>query len=272
MKQQNLTLMLFCILVFGSCKKDEFNTKETFSFLFYPRECTQIITESMQNKQSFRTINGNTFEINIVEAMEGGSVEAKNYVLWLMTGADDLKLMKKDFPNVKNRNYEFLYQDPLKERYNQLAPSIPSLEKQLEDDYRNSISTRAASGKDGMSYAFINPWDYRVTGVKDFKIIALSPLFGQPAETSLNRFFSIHSFEPKQVISYRTKKLLWGYSDKSNLENLQQWLSMEPMAPPAIMFRFNTVPQEVPAEVKFVSILETTDGKILKDTTFVKLR
>ena len=116
------------------------------------------------------------------------------------------------------------------------------------------------------------PWAYRVTGVKDFRIVSLSPLFGQPAESSLNDYFSIYEFSPRQIISSRTKTLLWGYSDKRMVANIGQWLSMEPMAPPVVMFRLKRRPEELPIKTKLVSILETTEGKVLRDTLEVELR
>ena len=116
------------------------------------------------------------------------------------------------------------------------------------------------------------PWPYRVTGVKDFRIVSLSPLFGQPAESSLNDYFIIDEFSPRQIISSRTKTLLWGYSDKRMVTNIGQWLSMEPMAPPVVMFRLKRRPEELPIKTKLVSILETTEGKVLRDTLEVELR
>ena len=60
-------------------------------------------------------------------------------------------------------------------------------------------------------------WEYRVTGVKDFNIVATTPLFGQAAGTSLNRHFIISEFLPKQIISYRTQSLGMGLSLKEEM-------------------------------------------------------
>ena len=111
-----------------------------------------------------------------------------------------------------------------------------------------------------------------MTGVKDFNIVATTPLFGQAAGTSLNHYFSIFEFHPKQIITHTTQSLVWGYRSQNKVETIAQWLALKPMAPPVIVFRFNAIPPEVPAHVKFVSILETTDGKVLRDTTEVEIR
>lgn len=132
----------------------------------------------------------------------------------------------------------------------------------------NSRGSRSSE----LDFVYVLQWEYRVTGVKDFRIEAMSPLFGQAAGTSLNRYFSILEFRPKQVINYRTRGLVWGYHSKNKLESIDKWLSLQPMAPPAIIFRLNETPQEVPERVKFITILETTEGNVLRDTTEVDIR
>ena len=153
-----------------------------------------------------------------------------------------------------------------------IAPGNKKLERLLGDDYyRGVVKTRSTNQK-GLDWFFIKPWEYRVTGVKDFNIIATTPLFGQAAGTSLNHYFSIFEFHPKQIITHTTQSLVWGYRSQNKVETIAQWLALKPMAPPVIVFRFNAIPPEVPAHVKFVSILETTDGKVLRDTTEVEIR
>ena len=120
--------------------------------------------------------------------------------------------------------------------------------------------------------ANLKPWEYRVTGVKDFKIMALTPLFGLPAETSLNRFFTIHELAPKQIVSSQSKRLAWGYRSKDQVTSIDQWLAMRPTAQPVMMLRLNTVPQEVPVKTRFVTVLTTTEGKELRDTLQVLLK
>ncbi|WP_303170378.1 hypothetical protein [Porphyromonas sp.] len=196
-------------------------------------------------------------------------VESEDYILWVVTGPDNLRTIRQEHPNLEGKVYHRAYhQMP----YNKRVESLPRLEMQLDNDYRGSLESLRGDQMEELVMFNLTPWEYRVTGVKDFKIVALSTLFGQPKETSLNRFFSIYQFEPQQVISYQTKELIWGYASESKLESIDQWLSLKPMAPPLIRFRLNSKPQEIPEKVSFVTILETTDGKILKDTTQVSLK
>ena len=151
---------------------------------------------------------------------------------------------------------------------------IRPLEKEMIRDYRIGIAGPDAMkpAKPGVMDMNLMPWEYRVTGVKDFKIMALTPLFGLPAETSLNHFFTFHEFKPKQIISHESKRLVWGYRSQDRVTSIAQWLSMRPMAQPVMMLRLNTVPQEVPVKTRFVTVLTTTEGKELRDTLQVLLK
>lgn len=270
MKTRNTIILLAIIMLSIACNRDNNYYEGGFSLHFIPKECTQMVTLPLRTNQKYMMYKGKPYPIHFIDSIENGSVEAEKFILWLMTGADDLKRLIDRRPDVKDRAYEDTYNMFM--YFDQVAPSIPDLELQLEEDVRNKYNSDRKRKSKGMDATALKPWPYRVTGVKDFKIVALSSLFGRPAGTTLNNFFSIHSFEPKQIISSRTKNLLWGYHDKKNVENLEQWLSMEPMAPPVVMFKLNTIPQEVPTDVEFVSILETTDGIVLRDTIQVRLK
>ena len=267
-------LILIAVLGASSCG-DTRGIRETFSMHFQPRECSQIITLPLRYKEIPGTAGNKHFVTKTTEMLEDGAVEADRFILWMMTGEDDLKELRAEYPNLKSKEYENVY-----EKYHTMkgrvlkAPHMRPLEQQLEHDYRSYIfSTRALSTSgDAKATAYPRPWPYRVTGVKDFRIISLSPLFGQPAESSLNDYFIIDEFSPRQIISYRRKALLWGYSDKDKVTSIRQWLSMEPMAPPVVMFRLKRRPEELPIKTKLVSILETTEGKVLRDTLEVELK
>ena len=267
-------LALVAVLGASSCG-DTREIRETFSMHFQPRECSQIITLPLRYKEIPGTAGNKHFVTKTTEMLEDGAVEADRFILWMMTGEDDLKELRAEYPNLKSKEYENVYEKYHTMKGRELkAPHMRPLEQQLEHDYRSYISsTRALSTSgDAKATAYPRPWPYRVTGVKDFRIISLSPLFGQPAESSLNDYFTIDEFSPRQIISYRRKALLWGYSDKDKVTNIRQWLSMEPMAPPAVMFRLKSRPEELPIKTKLVSILETTEGKELRDTLEVELR
>ena len=239
-------------------------------FYYFPRACTKIMTLPMALKGEISSTGGE-IKHEVLVGEEG--VEAKDFLYWLMTGADDLDSLKVHYPGRKGRDYVNLYRSSI---YKQVAPSILPLETQLVKDYNKAASATDAQVSDrvnsGMQAKALLAWEYRVTGVKDFKIIALTPLFGLPAETSLNRFFTFYSFTPKQIISSQSKTLLWGYSDQEQVTSIDQWLSMHPMAQPAMMLRLNTMPQERPVTTRLVAILTTREGKELRDTLQVRLR
>jgi len=271
MKIRYILTALLAILGTSSCKEkgDEIGN---YSFEFLPRECTQIITLPLRYTERPITIGDKHFITNSAEELNDGAVEAEQFILWVMTGEDDLKELRAEFPNIKNRNYEDSYENYYRWKGRKLTtPHMLALERQLDQDHRRRSSS-ARSLSSGKAFTNLIPWEYRVTGVKDFRIISLSPLFGLPAETSLNDYFSIYEFKPRQIISSRTKTLLWGYSDKGQITRIGQWLAMSPMAPPIVLFRLKSRPQELPIKTKFVTILETTAGTTLRDTLEVQLR
>ena len=255
------TLLVFVSsLIFSACGEKVVVGGDVF-FRCYPRECTEIFSLPLQMKKQFIAGAWGYTE----EAVAEDGVKADEFIYWLMTGADDLDSLVRAIPQFRDRTYEGAYHLP--RRKYRLAQPIPSLERQLLNDY-----SRGSGSGSGTHAANLVPWEYRVTGVKDFKIVALTSLFGLPAETSLNHFFSFYKLEPRQIISSQSKTLLWGYSDQEQVTSIGQWLSMHPMAQPVMMLRLNTMPQEVPVKTRFVTILTTTDGKELRDTLQVLLK
>ena len=275
---QKITALISCVLFLSmgasSCG-DTYIPRESVTLHFRPRVCTQMFTLPLEDVEVVEDVLGKVYRRHEFVRIKGKAVEASKFLLWMMTGADDLKDMPDD-PDVRAEDYENGYDSEYSARKKAplLAPSIPQLERQLREDFRIWVggSRSLASGSKGLDATVRKAWPYRVTGVKDFRIISLSPLFGQPAESSLNDYFIIDEFSPRQIISYRRKALLWGYSDKDKVTNIRQWLSMEPMAPPTVIFRFKSRPEELPIKTKLVSILETTEGKVLRDTLEVELR
>ncbi len=260
-----LFLLLLCTLsTLFSCKGDLSDIKEDYVLVFYPRHCECITTKILSHKE--RPQNWYIYHPQ-------QELQAQDADLWVVTGTDSLARI----PLIKMSYSPAYYLDIMQTDSYPLAERNHKLEQQLDNDYRtrSSYSTRSQQhtrASDMMVSTNLISWEYRVTGVKDFNIVATTPLFGQAAGTSLNRHFIISEFLPKQIISYRTQSLVWGYRSKKNVETIAKWLALQPMAPPAIVFRLNATPPEVPAHVKFVSILETTDGKVLRDTTEMYLR
>ncbi len=275
---KKITALISCVLflsMWASSCGDTYIPRESVTLHFRPRVCTQMFTLPLEDVEVVEDVLGKVYRRHEFVRIKGKAVEASKFLLWMMTGADDLKDMPDD-PDVRAEDYENGYDSEYSARKKAplLAPSIPQLERQLREDFRIWVggSRSLASGSKGVDAVARKTWPYRVTGVKDFRIISLSPLFGQPAESSLNDYFIIDEFSPRQIISYRRKALLWGYSDKGKVTTIRQWLSMEPMAPPTVIFRFKSRPEELPIKTKLVSILETTEGKVLRDTLEVELR
>ena len=266
------SLTLSLLLGVSACTKkdDDRIIKEDVAFNYFPRECTRILSLPMEEKLVTES-TGQTGQEEVVVGEEG--VRAKDFLYWLMTGADDLDSLELHYSKYRGRSYEYIYHRP-RVKF-QLAPGFRMTEVQLLNDYLAGAGHRGISSdrmNAGLLATALIPWEYRVTGVKDFKIVALTPLFGLPAETSLNRFFTFHELAPKQIISSQSKTLLWGYSDQEQVTSIAQWLSMRPMAQPVMMLRLNTMPQEVPVKTRLVTILTTTDGKELRDTLQVLLK
>lgn len=263
--KSNLFLLLLCTLsTLFSCQNDTPDIKEDYVLVFYPRHCECITTKILSHKE--RPQNWYIYHPQ-------QELQAQDADLWVVTGTDSLARI----PSFKMSYSPAYYLDIMQTDSFPLAERNHKLEQQLDYDYRTktSYSTRSQQhtrASDMMVSTNLISWEYRVTGVKDFNIVATTPLFGQAAGTSLNRHFIISDFLPKQIISYRTQSLVWGYRSKKNVETIAKWLALQPMAPPAIVFRLNATPPEVPAHVKFVSILETTDGKVLRDTTEMYLK
>ena len=110
MKIRYILTTLLAILGTSSCKEkgDEIGN---YSFEFLPRECTQIITLPLRYTERPITIGDKHFITNSAEELNDGAVEAEQFILWVMTGEDDLKELRAEFPNIKNRNYEDSYEN-----------------------------------------------------------------------------------------------------------------------------------------------------------------
>lgn len=263
MRHIHFVILLLISCFFGACREKEDIREGGISFYFYPTECQSIATGTC-------VLTGQSYYERAFPNVDSYGVKASELGLWMMTGEKNLpKLIAKE-PHRELSYLERRYQDIDIPR--EKAPKLYHLEEKLQDDYLKGLGNSRNSRSSGLDFLYLLPWEYRVTGVKNFRIEAMSPLFGQAVGTSLNRYFSIFEFRPKQVINYRTRGLVWGYHSKNKLESIDKWLSLQPMAPPAIIFRLNATPQEVPARVKFITVLETTEGNVLRDTTEVNIR
>lgn len=262
MKHQFIFLLACALSLCASCKKEEVQLRDTgLGFEYYPRQCNNIATLALENHQGYFWEQTPKVE---------QPIKAQDFLLCLFTTNGPLKAQIAEYPNLFPETYSKMGQRDTSNY--PIAPGNKKLERLLGDDYYRGVVKTRSTNQEGLDWFFIKRWEYRVTGVKDFNIVATTPLFGQAAGTSLNPYFSIFEFHPKQIITHATQSLVWGYRSQNKVETIAQWLALKPMAPPVIVFRFNAIPPEVPAHVKFVSILETTDGKVLRDTTEVEIR
>lgn len=142
------------------------------------------------------------------------------------------------------------------------------IEDQIRKNYKERVDMdyyKSKNKKDGVNLVMI---EYRVNGVKTFKITANQDLWGVSTGNILNNYFYIRRYDPNIIISAQTEKLVYGFTDRDNMpEEIDEWLQLQPLVQPAMMLMFKTVPDGLPLEVQFTVEMETDDGLILKDTT-----
>lgn len=258
-----ITFLTTLLLLLCGCKKEEVRHIDGGYFLmFKPRECQEILTTSLVNSEQ-------TAHFISFKQADSNGVASDAYILCMQTGTEGLKALKNDIPQEYVSPSAILKTMQRREARFPLAPNNTRLERQLEGDVRNTTGKEKGYSLDQL-YPW--PWEYRVTGIRKFNIIATTKLFGQQAGTSLNAFFHIYRFSPEQIIDSRTKSLRVGIHAIHQIKRIDQWLALSPMAQPTMGFAFNSIPPEVPTRVSFVAILNTTDGKELRDTTTVMLK
>ncbi len=259
MRKVNISILLILtLIVLGSCLKEAGFVFPDYALDFHPRTCEKIYTVPLICKTK-GVKQGKKKEGPIRPLKKQDKVPAQRFGFCLITGGKNLRTENLYIPNHFDMPIGGSFY-LLKEIDKGLAPHNKELEEALKRDEAEHFRTSLIH------------WEYRTSGVKSFKIIALSPLFGQKAKTSLNKYFSIEEFAPRQIISYENNHLVWGYKDREEVKTIDQWLSFKPTAPPAVCFRLKARPKEAPTTVSFVIILETTDGKVLKDTMQVDLQ
>ncbi|WP_036789213.1 hypothetical protein [Porphyromonas canoris] len=257
-------------LIATSCFKEP-TTAPDVHLIFYPRECKHILASSLQYKTE--KIKGND-TWTFIDTIQDGQTEAKKFILSIMTGSDNLPLLpkytkeKESTPLRYYEWYNFMLKKPSVNAESDLASHIIPLERQLRDDYINSLPRKRIDGK---MATLLRDWNYRVTGIKSLSIKAETTLFGQPAGEELKQYFHIDRLDPKQIVSYKSKNLLWGYSDEEKITNIDQWLSMNPMASPEMRLCLRSTPPEVPTDVTFIIEMETVEGRKMKATTQIRL-
>lgn len=257
------TFLILCsILALLSCSEESNSEEDSYTFVFYPRECKTLATGlSELIPEEYDGVE--YFEEEELDSNDTCSVEY--LALILSTSNLDTLPDGADY-NTYPMFYEF--HQSLSAEDQQLDDNNTSLEQQIEDDYRNRIKSTSESNLEGI---YFKSWEYRTTGISSFDFTCNKTLFSQPAGSSLNDFIYLHEIDMSQIISYETENLVFGYSDELDEMSISEWLTLKPMAQPTIYFRFKSVPEELNDEVidsvEFSFKVETTDDLSLSITT-----
>ena len=152
-----------------------------------------------------------------------------------------------------------------------LDSPIPEVQGLLIKDYEKSYANRSgSSSSNGNPATIMVEIDYRTSPVTHLTIRSLkTPLFGKPAGELLNDFFTIIEYNPA-VISSPNYKLIhsgYGYLNKKDPVELNEWISMRPLAQNYMYLAPNRPLTGLPLDVQFVVEMETDEGLVLRDTT-----
>jgi hypothetical protein len=229
-----LFLGLFILIFLTGCDTTT-SSQQGPALTFLPRICSLIGCRPMRRVE--QSYDGTKY-YEYQKTEENESVNAENLVLLFYTG---------------NNGGLYDYDEP-----------IPSLEKEIELDYKQAYTSYGKSGGEGMAFIDIN---YRTTGIRKLNIYAKDAvLFGKTPGVSLNDYFDIVLYEPNFIASYDTRSLIYGFRS-SKPAKISEWLSLSPMAQPGMYLHLNTVPEEAPLNTCFIVQAETSTGLILSDTT-----
>ena len=241
-------LALICL--FNSCIQPERNE---YSIDYSPRQANYFWATNCYQT----TYEDNGHVLHDYYVLTDSAININNFFLSASTG-------NKEILNLFG-NYRFVYFAP---DYRYKGTSIPSLESEIGMSYRNyenKISKSKSSS--GTSFNIVGI-EYRTNGVKSFTVSALDAgLFGKNPKESLNENFEIIRYSPDFIASAETKSLLYGYSDTDKPTNIDEWLSLKPLAQPTIHLRFKSNPSSLPITTRFKIDMVTDDGLLLSDTT-----
>jgi hypothetical protein len=239
-------MLLFClfIVLLTSCGEEDTVNHNIVSFK--PRKCNYVWAET---KYLFPTeYDGITYyTISDIELSNTDSIavlDASTLLIKLSTG-----------------NQYHLFN-------NVLDSSDTYIEKQLLQSYRADETQNGYKGSGESTSLFA--LEYRTTGVRALSVSCLNQkLWGIEPGEELGQHFTIWQYDPTQIVTSGTKKLLFGFTDnaKSFPKTIEEWIALSPMAQPCMYLLLDSVPAEAPCPVQFVLTLSTNEGTILKDTT-----
>jgi hypothetical protein len=244
-----------------SCK-DEYDDRGNYFLDFRPRECAYVFIIPGWSAPMYDPYND--FHFVEYKNIENNSVNHEQFFVSIQTSNNDRHI----FSQYPMPVYYLDMSDNLDE-------PIPSLEQQIERDFAqmNKKSSSSPSSTEGLAYTNMIEMEYRLTGIRNFKITALdASLFGKAEGESLNDFFDIIRYEPQIIASSETHNLLMGFTTPADElpSSIDEWLSLKPLGQPTMYLQPNTpLGVSLPVEVRFAIEVETNEGAVLRDTTSV---
>lgn len=241
-------IALFLIFsVFYGCKKSE-NGFEGYFLEFRPRAVSYVfLYPGVSSKNTYKDKEYTEYKILENE----GQVVGQNFFLSINTHNVDLKNTEVDL--LWN-----LLQTKLDE-------PISSLEQMIKIDYQRKANAKSASI--ASDKANLVEMEYRTTGIQKLFIKALDAgLFGLSAGSDLSANFEVIKYDPDFVASAQTHTLLYGFSSNDKPTAVDEWVSLKPLAQPAMYVRFKAIPPELPVSTRFVVEIVTDDDRLLADT------
>ncbi len=251
------TFFILLIVLLIACKKKEI--PDNLMMKFFPRKCNYMWVVTSENVK-MTSPAGDYFELGKISPDQ--SVKADNFRLLIHTSnIDTLFDNYFDILSIEFTPYDFHQEESLVNLWD-LDPSNPVLEDQLKTDFQFKETETKSSARESEAIHIFN-WEYRTTGIEQFKITANKKIFGQEPGNNLNDYFEIVALEPTQIISSERKELVYGYSDWNGRMSIAQWLDFKPMAQPTMILKLNTIPAELPLDVEFAVLINSNNKTIV---------
>ncbi len=264
----NLSILFLAgLLSLSSCDKDSRGGNMIIdgplnSFFFgTARRCEQMLVRPLHIVEKQREYGGKAYTYRELVLVDK-PIKAKDYIHSVVTGGKKLKefYQRPQYFTLGNEYFSRANDGDPEIGESRNRRIIKIMHEDFQNYYRENFRTVAYQ------------WSFGTTPIVDFKIMALEPLFGQEAETSLNEHFEIVHFLPEQVLSNEgILKLVRSYSKKNEIISIKDWLDLKPTASPIMRLMFKERPNDLPQTLHLVTIMTTKEGKELRDTVTLNL-
>lgn len=237
-----------------ACTKDEPKSSSSYSFIFYPRECSKIFVDNAQA----RTLEvGTEWEHQEYDTISNNTVIASNYILPITTSNTDVVPQVSDYNPIKTPRYELLWD--LEDNFTDLPND--DIEQQLSTSYNKAHKVEGEWSPPPLNL------DYRTTEIKSINIYSTTALFGLSKGSLLNDFFKM--VHPAYIFS-APNQMIYGFEYENTDDiTIDKFISYNPIALPSMYLKFASIPQELPIETQFIVEIEIAGGEKLRDTTGV---